>query len=210
MEHPPTVIFYKSKGCGHCLKLAEIWDKSTSSSSPSVVSILKKTYPKIRTITVEVENNGGSFDENVFPKDLIRYRAWFPMILLVPGPVWDAANAQLGPKNEAKLKAGVQVLNGSWGPNEKGQEALKYVAKYNIREAVEFGRWLKDSLENEEFKAAQSAAFVAPVQSLVQSLPPAQIYTPPVQNIPPVQNLPKASIPELGGTCSMRLVGRPK
>ena len=121
----PTIVLYKSSVCRHCQSLTNIWD--------SVTAALKGVHPKIRFYTLTAKDNTGKFDENIAPKDLIRYGKWYPMILLVPGKTWDAAMANLGPKNPIEIKDGVQIMNAAWDKDE-----LKYVQKYDIRKVDDF------------------------------------------------------------------------
>lgn len=145
----PVVVLYKSSACTHCRNLTNIWD--------DVTAALKSIYPKLRFYVLTSNDNTGKFDENVAPKYLIRYGKWFPMILLVPGKVWDAAMSNLGPKNPIEIKEGVQVINAAWDKDD-----LKYIQKYDIRKPAEFTKWLKDSLENEEFKRIQASGPTQP------------------------------------------------
>lgn len=150
MSSEPIVVLYKSNGCRHCISLSKIWDTPTKDEE-SVVSVLKKVYPKLRFHTFTARDNTGKFDENLAPKDLFRYGKWFPMILLIPGRLWDSAMEKLGPKNDVQLVEGVQIMNGFMENDE-----LKYNVTYNITKPSEFGRWLTDALENEEFKRVQN------------------------------------------------------
>lgn len=149
MTNPePIVVLYKSKTCGHCKTLEAKWGKDTDTDNSTVMGAMKKVYPKIRTFIVSANDSRGAFDENTVPTDLSRWAKWFPMILLVPGRIWDNAMSKLGPKNSASIIDGVQVFNGT----RESTGGLTYVQKYNVRQPEEFARWLTDSLANEEFK----------------------------------------------------------
>ena len=175
----PVVVLLKSDACHHCKNLTAIWDKVTLS--------LKEVNPRVRFFTVTLKDNNASIDTNTTPKGLIRYTKWYPMILLVPGKLWDEAMSKLGPSNPVELKDGVQVLNANWEGSE-----LKYAQKWDIRKPEEFGKWLKDSMEKEDFKSASNA----------QAIP----------------NIFKSSVPFVGakstapnsGICSMKIISRPK
>lgn len=147
----PVVVLYKSNACRHCIALSNIWDKPPSKDEDSVMTAMRKVYPKIRFFIVSTKDNSGKFDENTAPKDLFRYAKWYPMILLVPGTLWDKAMSKLGPKNDVQIVEGVQVMNGVWENKE-----LKYVYKYDTRKPSEFARWLRDALDNEDFKRVQN------------------------------------------------------
>ncbi|MEO6066739.1 MAG: hypothetical protein ABIQ41_02015 [Gemmatimonadales bacterium] len=164
----PIVVLYKSQQCGHCNKLAAIWDTNPNKDEDSVTTAMKKIYPKIRFFTITAKDNGGKFDENTAPKDFIRYGKWFPMIVLVPGKLWDEAMSKLGPKNDVKLVDGIQVMNAKV---EDGSP--KYVQEYDVRKPVEFGRWLEKAISNEDFKRVQYGGTVVqpqPIPSLLTNI----------------------------------------
>lgn len=214
----PTVVLYKSNMCGHCTALTNIWD--TQSGQPqnteTVTSALKKVYPKLRFHIVTARDNTGRFDENHAPKDLIRYGKWYPMILLIPGRTWDAAMSKLGPKNDVQLFEGIQVMNGIW----EGKE-LKYAQKYDIRKPTEFARWLRDALDNEEFKRVNngpspsgSSSIVVPRIQNTNSQPIQPLLTNIVRPGNTTTNYASAGHSTIfdGGNdiCSMRIISRPK
>jgi len=204
----PVLVLYKSSSCVHCRNLTNIWDDVTAS--------LKSVYPKLRFYVLTSNSPNGKFDENTNPKSLIRYGKWFPMILLVPGKVWDLAMANLGPKNPIEIKDGVQIMNATWD-----KEEIKYVQKYDIRKPAEFAKWLEEAMGNEDFKRVQlngptknTGPVVpttnhpsAPIQPLLSS-----IVRPTNSN----NNYVSAGIPErnnhevMGDVCSMRIISRPR
>lgn len=224
----PVVVLYKSTACRHCSALSAIWDSPPSKDEDSVVAALKKINPKIRIFIVTAKDNTGKFDENTAPKDLIRYGKWFPMILLVPGRLWDTAMSKLGPKNDTRLVEGVQIMNGNWDG-----DTLKYSQNYDIRKPSEFGRWLKEVSANDEFKKFQNntstqSGIVSPIvqtppqpiQPLLSSIiRPTNTATSYVaagssQNQNSGQNsshVERHSAMEPGGDiCSLRIISRPK
>lgn len=151
--HEPVIVLYKSATCPHCNTLTRIWDTPPDKDSDSVTGALRKVYPKLRFYVVTAKSNDGKFDENIAPKDLIRYGKWFPMILLIPGRLWDEAMAKLGPKNNVELINGVQTMNAKWVGSK-----LEYVNKYDIKKPSDFTLWIKDALENEDFKKAHHSS----------------------------------------------------
>jgi len=206
----PVVVLYKSSACRHCQNLTNIWD--------SVTLALKKVYPKLRFHVLSAKDNTGKFDENTAPKDLIRYGKWFPMILLVPGKIWDVAMANLGPKNPFEIKDGVQMLNASWDNGE-----LKFVQKYDLRKVEDLVRWLQDSLENEDFKRVQfgnglsvpiTTTSSQPIQPLMNGIVrPTNSAVNYVAAGPERQTSmePGTKTPsDLGDVCSMRIISRPR
>lgn len=211
----PTLVLYKSSVCRHCTALANIWDTPPNKDEDSVTGALKKVNPKLRFYVLTAKDNTGKFDENIAPKDLIRYGKWYPMILLVPGRMWDNAMSKLGPKNDVSLVEGVQIMNGTWDGKE-----LKYVQKYDIRKPAEFARWLRDAMDNEDFQKAQSGnAVVVPtipgasshsthIQPLISSIVrPGNSNT----NYVAAGSTDRQSAMEPGNDiCSMRIISRPK
>lgn len=208
----PIVVLYKSSACRHCTKLSEIWDKPPGKDEDSVTAALKKVYPKLRFYVLTAKDNTGKFDENTAPKDLIRYGKWFPMTLLIPGRLWDEAMSKLGPKNDVVLVDGVQIMNGRL---DNGSPA--YVQRYDIRKPSDFGEWLKDALNNEDFKRVQngpSSAIVVPtshppshpIQPLLTSIiKPSNAASNYVQS-----NNSESHVGGNGDICSMRIISRPK
>lgn len=157
----PVIVFYKYPLCNHCRDVSNIWDTPPSHNEDSIVNSLKKVNPNIRFFIVTAKDRNGTFDENIVPKDLIRYATSFPQILLIPGKTWDAAMAKLGHKNDVKLIDGVKIMNGKW---ENG--ILKEYYIYNIKTPSEYTRWLTDCYEDEEFKRVQwGNDLVIPIKS---------------------------------------------
>jgi hypothetical protein len=183
--HEPIVVLYKSNGCRHCDALTRIWDSPPGRGEDSVVMALKKVYPKIRLFVVTAADNNGRFDENIAPKGLLKYMKWFPMILLVPGNLWDTAMSKLGPTNDVQLIDGVQIFNAVWKSG-----ALEYTNLYDGRTPSEFGKWLTVALENPDFKRVQSGTVeVAPPSSTPALLTPAAPVAGPVAAPVPIPSL---------------------
>lgn len=201
----PVVVFYKSLQCRHCTSVSDIWNTPANKNEDSIVTALKKVHPNIRTFIVTATDNSGVFNENEFPKDLIRYSRWFPMILLIPGPIWNEAMSKLGPNNNVQLLDGVQVMNAKWNNN-----TFDHSPQYDIHKSSEFARWLKEALNNENFKKVQNA--IRQVQSLkpINTQPlltPVRLPTP--TTVPTVDNSrnPLMDFPP-GDICSMKIIPR--
>lgn len=179
----PVVVYYGATWCHNCTQLSKIWNTPTK-DSPSVVDEIRKAYPKMRFVTVTSDKREGVFDENLYPTSLRKFAAWFPMILLVPGPVWNAANAKLGPSNNVEFK-GVQIMNG-----RLEGERVVMEQKYR-RGPAEFRRWVEDALKAPEFRAEQYK--IRSHQPLVTSKQPS----------------PKPEKRKKADVCSMRIISRP-
>lgn len=193
----PVIVLYKSSTCGHCTKLASIWDKVTAA--------VKVVYPKMRFF--EVTGNGqGKFDPLAAPKDLARYSAWFPMILLVPGKVWDDAVSAIAKNNDVEIKEGVEIMNAVWENN-----VLTYKQRYDIRKPEEFGKWVKEAMENKDFKRIQEFGIVVP--TIKNNAPVARSTETPKVESAPTSFFPSTKTGSLktnGDVCSMRIISRPK
>lgn len=170
-----VVVLYKSETCAYCNSLMKIWDGITAE--------LKKINPRIRIEVVTAIDNGGRFDETLYPKDLLKFGAWFPMILLIPGRSWDAARTSGSPLD------GVHGMNAS----VEGSR-VKYAHKYDIRKPSEFGRWLKDTLESDSFKRAE----ILPTVHNAPAAVPASRF-----DIPTVDT-------SMESVCSMKIITRPR
>ncbi len=164
----PTLVFYKAATCTHCTALSNIWE--------SVKIAVKAVAPNIRFFVVTARDLGGKFDENINPKGLARYAKWFPIILLVPGKVWDAAMTSLGPRNPIEIRDGVQIMNGKWSGDKlypNGLYPLEHIGNiYKVQTPSEFGRWVKDAMQHPEFKKYQDITVeTTPAPSLPSSVP---------------------------------------
>jgi hypothetical protein len=205
----PTLVLYKSSMCKHCQNLTNIWD--------SVKIALTGVYPKLRFYEVTAKDNSGRFDENTVPKDLIRYSRWYPMIILVPGKIWDAAmaNIGLGSRNPSEIRDGVQVMNAKWISDK-----IEYEQKYDIRNPSEFARWLRDAMNNPDFKRVQNepaqvaaSAVASAGASSIQPIAPlmSNIVRPSGSHVVPSSSSSKASVAEVeGDVCRMKIISRPR
>lgn len=197
----PVLIFFKSEQCTHCNNLSKMWK--------DVEPVLKGVYPKLRISTITAKDNTGTFDSSKVPKDLLRYAGWFPMILLVPGNVWDAAMSNLGPKNPIIIKDGVQIMNGKFAGDK-----LTYAQKYDIRKPDKFGAWLKEALADKDFIRVQN--------STLSNIPTVDVPSRSIQPLlTPIANPSNASssysshsrshdLMGSGDICGMRIISRPR
>ena len=110
----PVCVLYLNDVCTHCKNLPESWYTKLEGET-CIAEAMRKVCPNLRFFSVKCESMSGEFDENVVPKGLKDYANWFPMILLVPGDVWDQAMSKLGPDNNVSLQLpSVAILNGRW------------------------------------------------------------------------------------------------
>jgi hypothetical protein len=141
----PVLIVLLSSECSWCNYLLKNWDVT--------IQALLQVYPKLKFPSsnkdtkkykyppIIAENK--SIDIYQYPKDLSNYIIlWLPMIMLVPGDVWDKCNQQLGPYDKSKLE-NIQIMNGIY-INDK----LEYKQQWDIRKPEHFASWLSDALKN--------------------------------------------------------------
>lgn len=151
MSNPePVIVYYKTQSCRYCRLLDREWGTETDTDNSTVLGAMKQVYSKFRTFVISSVGDYGIFDENIVPSDMRRYGRWFPMILLVPGWVWNNAMKTLGPGNPATIIDGVQIFNGAKGADGD----LIYQRNYD-REPEDFANWLTAALANEEFREHQ-------------------------------------------------------
>ncbi len=105
---------------------------------------MKKVNPKVRFVSVTATDNQGHFDENLTPKDLIRYGVRFPQVILVPGKLWDEAMNNLGSNSSVKLLEGVKVFN-----YKLFSDKLVYDGQYSIKIPSDYEKWYRSCLEEE-------------------------------------------------------------
>lgn len=119
MSSEPVLVLIKSPTCGHCRRLEENW--------PGIREAIKAKYPNLRHFSITVKGNMGDIDLNIYPRGISRYTRWYPMLVLIAGPVWDQAMRSLGPRNTVDFKDSAVVFNGVW----QG-ETLNYDNKYRL------------------------------------------------------------------------------
>ena len=197
----PVLVLYKADTCGHCKNLTSLW--------PTITDAIKLVFPKLRYFIFSTPEMNGVFDTKIIPKDLIRYARWFPMILLVPGKVWDNAINNLGPNSTALVKDCVQIMNGKWNEDK---ETFTHEGKYDPRRPEDFVKWLKVAMEDPDFKKESSNKSI---QTLFPTLKPIQKPVIP-ENPKPKENLivPSPSAPNLNikdefNVCNMNIISRP-
>lgn len=199
MDH--VIVLYKSKPgtCRHCNDVSSIWDNPPKNSVDglSITGVLKNINPKIRFVTVTATDNQGNFNENLIPKDLIRYGVRFPQIILIPGKLWDEAMSSLGPNNNVKLLEGVKVIN-----YKIVDDRLQYDEKYNIKIPSDYEKWYRSCIDEENFKNIKNTD--------VNNDKNTNIFTEsPIKNVS-VKNKKEYTISEFTNSCSVKLISRPK
>ena len=138
------------------------------------------------------------------------------MVLLIPGKLWDSAMANLGPKNPILLREGVQIMNAKWEGN-----AYTYELKYDIHNPADFTKWLREALNNPDFKRAQNVETKAPEPTAFPSSSPASHPSHPISPLmsnivrparthPRITSTSKAVIEIDGDVCRMKIISRPR
>jgi hypothetical protein len=120
-----------------------------------ILDRLRETSPGLRFYDIINENTETpqivDRDGQIYCKGIRPYHHWSPMIILVPGPLWD--RVMLDPDANTKLVDGVQIFNGGWEGN-----ILWYFRKYDLQNDDSFVQWLKVSLSNNDFLAVQNVS----------------------------------------------------
>lgn len=139
----PVIVVLETQTSIYTYRLRKIW--------PEVSSNILKVYPNIRICFVESSNCCSNFDQNIFPTDLKQYFKWTPMVLLIPGKLWDTAMQHLGPNNPIKIKEGVQIFNAEWDTPDD----FIYTRTYNYLDPEDYAKWIKTSLNHPDFLKVQ-------------------------------------------------------
>lgn len=146
----PVVVIMTALVCNHCHGLLENMDAHETEC--------RKICSDVRFHYISTVRPGDPIDETIYPSDLFNYKKWVPMVLLVPGRLWDVAMASLGPGNPVLVRNGVQIFNAAPLTDEQrlatpGALHLTHVQRYDYREG--FVRWFRDSLMDPEFRQVQ-------------------------------------------------------
>lgn len=210
MNNEPVIVLYKHAQCGHCIRLNDMWDE--------IKAHIRLSYPAIRFAEVTGTGKDGNFDTNKYPIKLNQYNRWYPMILLVPGRIWNEAMKQLGPKNPVDIVEGVKIMNG-FRHDTNGIQPLP-VPKYHIFDKTKYIDWIKEVYNDPEFKAVQNRIDKAPnVQNhnnlLVRTVPQESKE---VQESKEYTNNPLVTLRKntknnqaiYGDVCSIRIISRKK
>lgn len=222
----PVIVLYKSATCGACIRLSQIWDR--------IVNAIKRQHPNIRFFTVNSPDLSGKFDFNTAPKDIYRFHEWFPIIFLVPGNVWNAAMASLGPNNPIEFIDGIQIFNGVMKKEVFKRGAMQrnipdFVKTYNDYDIEHYITWVNTSLKDPDFvrvstspvpnASIQSIQPIQPISqdpnSLLRPISSSSAPAPVVQPNTQVQTTMPQSASQRSGfsnkdvnICSMRIISR--
>ncbi len=171
-EAYPVLVLIKNTNCPACVLLSKVWDDA--------VKDIKKTAPKLRTVTVI---NG--IDPKIYPSDLAIYSKYVPAVLLIPGYIWDEAMKHLGRHNPIKLRDGVQMMNlGKWDKVSR-VDRHNYINKYNSSKKQDIVKWFKEAYSNEDFIKVQTNPQPIHVEQPMASIKP-------MNKLPPVIPLSSA------------------
>lgn len=99
------------------------------------------------------------------------FTRWRPMIILIPGPIWDTYAAKITyPKDYKQCVEGIQIMNGIWDDNIPCSEIhnieqwfihhftyLTYINKYDVQNIDDIGMWILECFKNLEFLKAQGS-----------------------------------------------------
>lgn len=133
---PPVLVFYGSKMCTYTKKLLQMQDQ--------IISVIKQIYPYTRFITLLSDDFSGNINmENIPPKFSFFLRRWFPMIILIPGHIWNAFLTHFN---------GIQILNAYIDNNEICHDRRP---QYDFTNIVHYGEWFENALNMSSFQNFQ-------------------------------------------------------
>ena len=178
----PVLLFYGTDTCPHCTNLAQIWG-DVAKGPHTVKKLVNNLYPNVRVQTIIAK---GALNEKEYPAGLKQFVRWVPMIMLIPGRMWDRAMANLSNVPPVSLIEGTQVMNAVW----KGQ-VLERVQEFDSTKADGILAWLKKALDHPDFVRAQNA----PVESTAH-----------VRPLPKIENPFKLT----DNVCTIKIISRPK
>lgn len=124
-KYDPVIVLITSDICPHSKKLLNVWEQ------------IHSDIYSIRPITVHKINCKELLHGNDVPKGLKPYEVWFPMILLVPGLVWNLVMSNLGQLIEIKQE--VKIFNGKWK-----HDNVTFDHKYIRADRNHVCSWFKD------------------------------------------------------------------
>lgn len=143
-EIAPVLVFYFKKGCSKCNQMIKNWN--------DIVKKINKENSKIKILQIFADRYG-RFDVDKYPKMLKVYDVP-PSVLLIPGQLWNRATENLGKDNNVEIKEGVQIFGFKW---VKGKLTFDKDLKLRSDKPISdiLLTWLKQALENKDFKRAQ-------------------------------------------------------
>lgn len=145
----PVLLLIVSTTCNlHCKTLLNNWE--------TIKNNFKAIYPNLRFVEIYTQSH---FSKD--PPGLARFIKWFPMLFLIPGKVWDtqifsddACLIGINGKFSKEITnlGSIQILNVIWKQYENNYFP-NVTNKYNTQVIENYSIWLRDSLNNPEFKA---------------------------------------------------------
>lgn len=148
----PVLVIYLSDDCHYCTKLTA--QKSGGMNMLAEICSELRDTCDIRFCTIRVPNMDSKLDPK-YPTDLGFYRKWYPMFILVPGPVFD--QAMVNPKLE--IREGVQILNGKWADGEH-RDFTYQMNDTGAATVSYFTKWARNAMTNPEFIRASRGNYI--------------------------------------------------
>lgn len=125
----PVLVTINLTSSSHSNRFISIWGDTKKT--------ILELHPNIRFFDIMVGNDR-KFNHNIVPSYLTNYTRWFPMILFVPGTLWNEAIRHLGIDNPIEIKEDVQIMNGYWDDNDD----LKFILEHNYTKKEEILSWV--------------------------------------------------------------------
>lgn len=186
MNSDPVLLFYGTESCPHCVKLAQIWGE-VATGPHTVKKLVNKAFPNVRVQNIIIKSN---MDESKYPAGLKQFVRWVPMIMLIPGRLWDQAMSNLNSVPPVSLIEGTQVMNAIW---KNG--SLERVNEFDQTKADSIVAWVKRALADPNFIKVQSG-----------TPEPNTNLTPHLRTLPARENPFKST----DNVCTIKIITRPK
>jgi hypothetical protein len=159
LRSTPVLVLFTLDKSYYCRKFSDIWYPSPLGQLPTEESILYKLigmYSGLRLVNIYYSDKREFEHPELYPLRIRDHANWFPMILLIPGPLWD--HAMLYPASDIELIDGVQIFNATSknGVTDINRRFIVPNSKYDVTKVDDYVQWFAESLNNPEFIAAQN------------------------------------------------------
>lgn len=134
----PVVVFWHCLSIPKSMKVADIWDNA--------VLQMKMWYPNFRYVIVTTQHIHDNVNSDLAPVSLNECRRWFPLVMLVPGEIWDIAMEN----GSSSILEGTQIYNGKIVNGN-----LEFQPRWSEYNADTYWAWLHEAVRNKEFRKYQ-------------------------------------------------------
>lgn len=123
----PVIVVIRMKGCPPCGRLTEKW--------PAIKEAIKQKASYYRFYEIEI-GGGIKIDFNRIPKGLSKFFMSFPVIMVIPGDIWDQSFQSLGEDNPVDFTSQARIYRGKYvgGQITRGPDYIEP----NVEEILKF------------------------------------------------------------------------